>query len=341
MTRDEFRNTVFLRDNNSCVICGAPAQDAHHVMERRLFLDGGYHPDNGVSVCGECHIKAEQTLISPEELREAAGITKAYLPPHLYDDVRYDKWGNQIISGDRRLRGELFHDPSVQSILKSGGALELFTSFVKYPRTHHLPWSPGMHDDDKVISNLATLESAPEVIATVKMDGENTSIYRDHCHARSIESEDHPSRHWVKNLWSKIRYDIPDGWRICGENLQAKHSIGYEDLPSFFLVFSVWDDLNNCLSWDETLEWIELLGLKPVPSFHRGRFDKTEIQKVFDETFDTETTEGYVVRVTKAFQYKEFKTSIAKWVREKHVQTTKHWMRGSPIIYNTIKQEES
>ena len=254
-TREQFRDAVFARDNGLCVVCGEPAVDAHHLIERRLFADGGYFPDNGVSVCGPCHIKAEQTLISPEELREAAGITKAFLPEHLYSDAKYDKWGNEIISGGQRLRGELFDDPSVQSALKAGGVLDLFTSLVKYPRTYHVPWSPGMHDDDRMSKDMSAIENADEVVVTVKMDGENSSLCRDRIHARSIESGDHPSRHWVKNLWSRIRYDIPEGWRICGENLQAKHSIGYEDLPSLFLGFSVWNDHNICLSWDETLEW--------------------------------------------------------------------------------------
>jgi len=337
--RDRFRTTVLERDGHRCVVCGAPAQDAHHIVERRLFPDGGYFPDNGASVCGPCHIKAEQTLISPEQLREAAGIQKVYLPPHLYDDARYDKWGNEIISGDRRLRGELFHDESVQKILKEGGVLDLFTKYVKYQRTHHLPWSPGVHDDDRIIGDLSDLEKANEVVVTVKMGGECSSLYSDHIHARSVESDDHPTRHWVKNLWSRIRFDIPDGWRICGENLQGRHSIGYDDLPSLFLVFSVWDDMNVCLPWDETKEWAELLGLKTVPQFYRGPFDRDAIQGCFDSMFHTETTEGYVVRVAGSFGYREFRTKVAKWVRGGHVKTTKHWMRGGPVVYNGMSKE--
>src|ERR1039457_5964964 len=101
-TRDSFRNGVFQRDKNLCVICGKAGQDAHHIMERRLFPDGGYYFDNGATVCGECHIKAEQTLITTEELREAIGIKTVILPPHLYPDQRYDKWGNPIIRSEER-----------------------------------------------------------------------------------------------------------------------------------------------------------------------------------------------------------------------------------------------
>ena len=87
LTRDAFREGVFKRDGHKCVNCGADAVDAHHIIERRLFDDGGYYLNNGASVCTPCHIKSEQTVISCEDLREKAGITKIVLPGHLYDDT--------------------------------------------------------------------------------------------------------------------------------------------------------------------------------------------------------------------------------------------------------------
>lgn len=47
LTRDEFREGVFERDGHKCVVCGDDARDAHHIMERRLFADGGYYMENG------------------------------------------------------------------------------------------------------------------------------------------------------------------------------------------------------------------------------------------------------------------------------------------------------
>ena len=90
MTRDDFRNSVFERDNHLCVICGAPAVDAHHILERRLFPDGGYYIDNGASLCEFHHLEAESTRLSCDEIRQAAGITEVILPPHFYTDVEYE-----------------------------------------------------------------------------------------------------------------------------------------------------------------------------------------------------------------------------------------------------------
>jgi len=74
LNRDEFREGVFKRDNYKCVICGLPAVDAHHIMERRLFSNGGYFLDNGASLCEEHHLEAEMTILSTDEIRQAAGI---------------------------------------------------------------------------------------------------------------------------------------------------------------------------------------------------------------------------------------------------------------------------
>ena len=125
LTRDEFREGVFARDGHRCVICRAEGKDAHHIMERRLFDNGGYFLDNGATLCENHHVQAEQTVLSCEEIRAAAGIATIVLPDHLYPDERWDKWGNMILKDGRRIRGELFNDESVQKILSAGGVLPL------------------------------------------------------------------------------------------------------------------------------------------------------------------------------------------------------------------------
>lgn len=342
LTRDKFRNAVFERDSHNCVWCKfkhdskVEAQDAHHLIERRLFTDGGYYLDNGVSLCGDCHLKAESTEISVEDLRHAAGITTKVLPNHLYIDQEYDKWGNPILPNGERVKGELFEDESVQKILDYGNMLSLFTDYVKYPRTFHLPWSPGVSDDDRIIDTLYYLKNK-RVIVTEKMDGENTSMYSDHIHARSVENRTHASRDWIKgNVWARIMGDIPKGWRICGENLYAQHSIRYDELESYFYGFSIWNDKNECLSWDETLEWFSLLDIVHVPIIYDGIFDELKIKELWDRS-QYNTCEGYVVRVAGSFDYSEFKNKVAKFVRSDHVQTTKHWMYGQKIEPNKLK----
>lgn len=337
MTRDEFRSSVFERDNHLCVFCKNPAQDAHHVMERRLWPDGGYYLENGVSVCGSCHLLCESTDISVEDCRVAAGINKPNIPPHLYDDLIYDKWGNIVLDSIRRTKGELYEDESVRKILGQRKSAIQFVDCIKYPRTYHLPWSENITDDDRVMPSTDCF-LGKEVVVTEKMDGENTSMYRDRIHARSIDSPNHASRNWVKNFWSQVCWQIPEGWRICGENLFAKHSIFYGELPSYFMGFSVWTGRNECLSWDETELYLQVLGIEVVPVIYRGEFSKEKIvEAAGNHKLGTEK-EGYVVRIANQFSYKDFRSSVGKYVRKNHCQTVNHWMYGKAIEKNLMKE---
>lgn len=340
LTRDQFREGVFARDNYKCVFCGLTENlSAHHILERRLFSSkhdlGGYYISNGATVCAYHHLECESTVISVEEVREACGITKKVIPDHMYDDHVYDKWGNIILPNGQRMVGELFFDESVQKILRSEGILDCFTHYVKYPRTLHAPWSLGMHDDDRMQPNMNNFVGK-RVIVTVKMDGENTSMYSYYIHARSIDGRSHPSRDWVKQFHAQIAGDIPIGWRICAENVYAKHSIHYDDLESYLYGFSIWNEKNVCLSWDETIEWFDLLGITPVPVLYDGIYDENAIQKLWDPS-KYDSMEGYVIRLADSFTYGQFRHSIAKFVRPNHVQTVKHWMYGKPVVKNLLK----
>ena len=206
--------------------------------------------------------------------------------------------------------------------------------FIKYPRTYHLPWSESVTNDDKIIRNLSAFQDK-RVVVLEKMDGENTTMYRNHIHARSIDSRHHKSRNYVKRIWSEVCMNIPEGWRVCGENLYAKHSIGYDTLESYFMVFSIWDNDNKCLSWGDTVEWCGLLGLSHVPVIRSMVFDETYLQHVLPQSMDFEKQEGYVVRLEDGFDYNDFDKSVTKYVRSGHVQTDKHWME-SEIIANSL-----
>lgn len=335
LTRDAFREAVFARDDHACVFCKASdvPLDAHHILERRLWSDGGYYLSNGATVCEEHHRLCESTDITVEQVREAAGILKFTIPDHMYDDQIYDKWGNAFLDNGQRLRGDLYWDESVQKVL--GSHLGEFTNRVKYPRTYHLPWSENIHDDDRMLKSLDHFVGR-EVVVTVKMDGENTTMYSDGIHARSVDGRGHSSRDWVKNFHSTIAHDIPKDWRICGENMFAKHSIAYENLESYFYGFSIWNEYNECLTVDDTNTWFTLLGITPVEVLYRGIFDEKIIRGLWDKS-EWENCEGYLVRNTTKFSYRNFRNNVAKFVREGHVQTVKHWMHGQAIVPNKLK----
>ncbi|MFD6987629.1 RNA ligase family protein [Streptomyces sp. NPDC059943] len=197
---------------------------------------------------------------------------------------------------------------------------------TSYPRTAHLPWSPGVASDDVRVGDLGGLRGR-EVVVTEKMDGENTTLYRDGVHARSLDSGHHPSRAWVKALQGRIGGLIPDGVRVCGENMYARHSIAYEDLESWFYGFSVWDG-EWCLGWDETVRVLRGLGIPAPPVLWRGVFDERALRAL---KLDPARQEGYVVRSVEGFGREEFGRRLAKWVRPHHVQTDTHWMHAAVV----------
>lgn len=199
---------------------------------------------------------------------------------------------------------------------------------VKYPRTPHLPASPGATSDDKHASAeaIAHLSSGIELIISEKMDGGNLNFARGEggFYARSLDSGTHSWDTRAKALWSKIRWDIPEGWRISGESLAARRSVGYDSLPDVYLVFGIWDETNTLLDWDTTMEFAELLGLHTVPVLYRGN-DYAKALKVWSETKDTQTSEGFVMRNAGRIHYDEFPLNVAKWVRANHVTTDASW----------------
>lgn len=190
-----------------------------------------------------------------------------------------------------------------------------------------------MTKDDKVLQSLEGF-FGKDVVVTVKMDGENTTMYRDYFHARSLDSVSHESQTYVKNLWSSTKHLIPEGWRVCGENLYAVHSIEYSNLESYFMVFSIFNESNICLSWEDTKEWSELLSLSVVPELLVSQFDTINFKK--DISIDTEHMEGYVVRNVDSFHYDEFKSNVAKFVRKDHVRSSTHW-KNEKLRLNKLK----
>ena len=216
----------------------------------------------------------------------------------------------------------------------------------KYGRTFHLPFTAHKTTDDKIWEEGALLAafSGKEIVITEKMDGECTSVYHDGTfHARSIDGRHHPSRNRMVGIAKTLGLQLPANFRICGENLFAQHSIIYNSLPSYFLVFGIYDDKNMCLDWDETKEICEMIGARTVPELFRGEGSvvlarsKELLGSAFPLSLSGVPTEGYVMRTKEGFHYDDQGSCVAKWVRFGHVQTDEHWMHRK-ICPNGLKE---
>lgn len=126
LDRETFKKECFKRDKYKCVFCEKEAIDAHHILDRKLFKDGGYYLDNAASVCSEHHFDCEYTKITVQEVYTACAITTPVIPDGFSSDKIYDKWGNQIINEYKRIPGPLFDDTAVQKIFKEQGSIWIF-----------------------------------------------------------------------------------------------------------------------------------------------------------------------------------------------------------------------
>lgn len=200
-----------------------------------------------------------------------------------------------------------------------------YLNAIKYPKTMHFDFSKSLQNDDRRLESLDGFESKI-VVVTEKMDGENFSIYNDYSHPRSVIDDGHESRNWLKGYIAKFQWEIPDNWRLCGENMFAEHSIRYEELKSYFYAFSIWDDENYCLDWSEFTKWCEQLNIEHVPLLYIGKFDYNKIKEIY-QNLDFNKSEGIVYRTLDGFHYDDFQKHVAKAVRPSHVSTDDHWKK--------------
>lgn len=208
-------------------------------------------------------------------------------------------------------------------------------SKIKYPRTPHLPWSPGMTSDDRVLSEngMRTLRAA-RCVVTEKMDGGNVTLMHDAFYARSLDSGTPRWERYAKSEWARVAHDIPEGWRISAESMWARRSVAYDNLDGTILVFGMWSK-TSLLSWRDTEEWCALLGLPTVPVL--GECDGPDPAfMLWASQRDEHRSEGFVVRDREQFPSEQFPLRVAKWVRHDHVQTDARWRHRSTFETNTF-----
>lgn len=318
LTRDEFREKCLKRDSFVCIICKIKADSVHHIIDRKLFDDGGYYISNGASLCAEHHLEAENCEISVEELRQAAGITEIILPEGFDKNLVYDKWGQEV-------------DESIRS--------------RKWGRTYHFPWSPGAKNDDRINFNYwKDIQKIKNLVITSKLDGENNCLTKygvfARSHAATTESK------WTRDIRQRcelIKNDLGD-LQLFIENLYAVHSIIYPEIDSHYYVFSARLG-GKCLSWEETKFYANLFDFPTVPeleiinpneyteeNFKNKILTFTAQEEIFGSLNPIDglviPREGVVVHNVDEYPVRNFEHNVFKYVVKGHVKTDEHWTKN-------------
>lgn len=206
----------------------------------------------------------------------------------------------------------------------------------KYPRTYHLPSSPGTTSDDRIAKDISGIYNR-NIVITEKLDGENTCINKYGVFARShVEPTRNPWAFYLQPLYQILKNELGE-LEVFGESLYAIHSIKYSGIESYFNIFAVRDG-DTWLSWDDVEMYASILGIPTVPVLFEGSLSQQDFDNKIEELVSERSClsseeypsqrEGIVVRIREEFNTEGFPTSVYKWVRKGHVQTDKHWIRN-------------
>lgn len=206
---------------------------------------------------------------------------------------------------------------------------------LKYPRTYHLPFSPGVQSDDKIIRDIKPF-IGKEVTVTEKADGGCTILSQGEVWSRASGSPATEGwfamvRKW--HAWKTATWGPQND--IYGEDLYGRHSIDYGTIPEdlTFRPFN-WLQKGKWLSYDDRTAAFRNMGMSPVPLIHRGVFSsEKELKKFLVEEIkkpsllgsENPPREGFVIQRVDEFAFEDFADNVCKYVRANHVQSDSHW----------------
>src|SRR5690606_14201459 len=208
----------------------------------------------------------------------------------------------------------------------------------------------GMPRDDKVLAphEVDTLLSGP-VRVEEKLDGANLGIsLGPDGHLRAQNRGQYLIEPYVGQFSRLMSWLAQHQWQLLeqsgtdltlfGEWCAAKHSLDYEKLPDWFVVFDVYDRAaQRFWSSQRRNALAESLGLSAVPALYEGKASLTQLKKLLASTtsrYRQGAPEGLVIRR----ESEHWCESRAKLVRAEFTQTiSDHW-RSRSIEWNKVGQ---
>ena len=211
---------------------------------------------------------------------------------------------------------------------------------LKFRSIKHLPWSPGVHSDDKIAKNLDKL-IGEQCIITEKLDGSNVMVSK-----HGVTSRGGNKNPWDENMWrynsifNRIRLKGPEHV-LYFENLYAIHSIEYPYLTDH-IHFIGMQYKNEFFPPSIDIEH-ELYKTPTVPILDVFEPENEKhIQEVVEEIMKEESVyggqkEGIVIMPYETFKIRYWHQLVFKYVRANHVQTNKEWKKNWKRAYINSK----
>ncbi|MES9901768.1 MAG: RNA ligase family protein [Sedimenticola sp.] len=223
------------------------------------------------------------------------------------------------------------------------------SDFFRFPRTPHITWlGEGSPRDDKQLSlQEAEAMLAGEVVIEEKLDGANLGISlnsdgqlraqnRGQYLITPFTGQFSRLQGWLSRHNYKLADKLESNLILFGEWCTARHSLDYDKLPDWFLLFDVYDRAESRF-WS-TIRRNGLaneLGLTTVPQLIHGQVTLSKLQSLLEmqSQFRAGPLEGVVIRRENA----DWCLERAKLVRAEFTQAiSEHW-RSRTIEWNQIQ----
>ena len=188
---------------------------------------------------------------------------------------------------------------------------------TRYPKTPHLPWSSVTDPDDIVLYSCNQFEKN-DIVITEKMDGENCLITKNKILLKDRNIKKDVDEKLLANAL-QIQKRIGENTTVVIESLYHNLAINYNALESKIFGISYWEK-DTCMSWDLTTTFFDSINIAHPPILYEGSWDMKVIIDLNSKISLSEFREGYVMRIKKEFQEKNFNSSIAKYVKPFFVQ---------------------
>jgi len=224
------------------------------------------------------------------------------------------------------------------------------SDFIRFPHTPHLAWlAAGSPRDDKVLSPVeAHALLGADVVIEEKLDGANLGFSLDEAGALRAQNrgqyltEPHTGQFarlpaWLAQHGPTLQATLKPGLIVFGEWCAARHSLHYDHLPDWFLVFDVYDrEAGRFWSTGRRAALAHELGLLQVPRVDHGRYTLDALKDrlmAAHSHYRHGELEGLVIRRESA----DWCDARAKLVRPDFTQTiAEHWRRRL-IEWNRIQ----
>ena len=223
------------------------------------------------------------------------------------------------------------------------------TDFFRFPHTPHLAWiGPGSPRGDKILTQSEANEFLTHfVIVEEKVDGANLGIsYNEH---REIILQNRGSylsapyrgqfsrlTSWIDHRAEDLSKILPPDKILFGEWCAAKHSLLYDRLPDWFLLFDVYCSSKKIFLGAAHRDAIARTArLSRVPEIARGRFTLGQLTDILlngRSKFRDGTIEGLVIRR----EVGGLTVGRGKFVRPDFSQAIlEHWS-SRPLVWNSV-----